>query len=306
MDKTFGAYLFVSFTGESEIGEQIYFSVSLDGLHWEDLNGGRPVLSSSIGEKGVRDPYILRNCIDNKFYIIATDLRIANGKGWDIAVNHGSRSIIVWESDDLIQWSREKSIEVGVNRAGCVWAPEAIYDRTKDVYLVFWASNVKESNEETAKHKIYCSYTRDFINFTPAEKYIERENDVIDTTIYEEQGIYYRFSKDETEKNIQIDKGEVLNSTLFTRVSAAVIDSIHGVEGPTIFKFNDREEWCLMVDQYAARAGYLPFVTSNLSSGEFRMLEKNEYNMGTNKKRHGSVLNITMEEYNHLNSTWGL
>lgn len=258
MDKLYGAYLFVSFTGESEIGEQIYFSVSLDGLHWEDLNGGRPVLSSSIGEKGVRDPYIIRSCIDNKFYIIATDLRIANEKGWDIAVNHGSKSIIVWESEDLIRWSREKSIEVGVKDAGCVWAPEAIYDRTKDAYLVFWASNVKETLEETAKHKIYCSYTRDFRNFTPADKYITRENDVIDTTIFEEQGVYYRFSKDETEKNIQIDKGEILNSALFTPVPAPVIDSIHGVEGPTIFKFNDRQEWCLMVDQYAARAGYLP------------------------------------------------
>lgn len=36
------------------------------------------------------------------------------------------------------------------------------------------------------------------------------------------------------------------------------------------------------------------------------MLEKEEYNMGTNKKRHGSVLNITMEEYNNLINTWAL
>ncbi len=31
------AYLLVHFTGESENGEQIYFSVSQDGLHWTDL-----------------------------------------------------------------------------------------------------------------------------------------------------------------------------------------------------------------------------------------------------------------------------
>ena len=33
------AYLFVHFTGEEKDGEQVYFSVSKDGLFWEDLNG---------------------------------------------------------------------------------------------------------------------------------------------------------------------------------------------------------------------------------------------------------------------------
>ena len=44
-------YLFVHFTGEQQYGEQIYFSISRDGLHWKDLNGHRPVLYSDIGEK---------------------------------------------------------------------------------------------------------------------------------------------------------------------------------------------------------------------------------------------------------------
>ena len=75
-------YLFVHFIGESVKGEQIYFSVSRDGLHWRDLNHGEPVIQSHVGEKGLRDPFILRNRIDGKFYIIATDLCINAGKGW--------------------------------------------------------------------------------------------------------------------------------------------------------------------------------------------------------------------------------
>lgn len=55
------SYLFVHFTGESESGEQIYFSLSRDGLHWEDVNHGEPVLRSEIGEKGVRDPFLIRD-----------------------------------------------------------------------------------------------------------------------------------------------------------------------------------------------------------------------------------------------------
>ena len=54
-------YLFVHFTGEQKDGEQIYFSISRDGLHWEDLNDGQPVLYSHLGMQGVRDPFLLRD-----------------------------------------------------------------------------------------------------------------------------------------------------------------------------------------------------------------------------------------------------
>ena len=79
----FTGYLFVHFIGEQKDGEQIYFSLSRDGLHWEDLMGGRPVLRSGIGEGGARDPFIIRT--PGRFYLIATDLRIEAGKGWEAA-----------------------------------------------------------------------------------------------------------------------------------------------------------------------------------------------------------------------------
>ena len=43
MDRIMSSFLFVHFTGEgAEDGEQIYFSVSKDGMNWNDLNGGNP------------------------------------------------------------------------------------------------------------------------------------------------------------------------------------------------------------------------------------------------------------------------
>ena len=39
------AYLFTHFIGEQPQGEQIYFSLSKDGLHWKDLHDGKPVIS---------------------------------------------------------------------------------------------------------------------------------------------------------------------------------------------------------------------------------------------------------------------
>ena len=35
-----------------------------------------------IGEKGVRDPYLYRSPVENRFYLIATDLSIYNRGGW--------------------------------------------------------------------------------------------------------------------------------------------------------------------------------------------------------------------------------
>ena len=113
-------YLFIYFIGEQEDGEQVYFSVSSDGLHWEDLNQGKPVLRSCVGEKGIRDPFVVRDSENDRFYMMATDLRIGAGKGWEEAQYRGSRNLIIWESENLADWSGPRSCTVGVPEAGCV------------------------------------------------------------------------------------------------------------------------------------------------------------------------------------------
>ena len=72
------AYLFVHFVGSEGDAdqEQIYFSVSRDGIKWQTLNGVEPILTSTVGELGVRDPHIIRKADGTGFYLIATDLSI--------------------------------------------------------------------------------------------------------------------------------------------------------------------------------------------------------------------------------------
>ena len=62
----------------------------------------------------------------------------------------------------LVSWSKERSVTVGIEGAGCVWAPECVYDEQKEAFFVFWASNVKKPGEEPGKHRIFGSYTQDF------------------------------------------------------------------------------------------------------------------------------------------------
>ena len=179
-------------------------------------------------------------------------------KGLGTAGNAGSRDVIIWESADLVHWSSPWAVTLGVPGAGCVWAPEAIYDEASDDFLVFWASATQEPHEKERKQKIYSARTKDFRSFTASEKYIERENHIIDTTIIAHNGTYYRFSKDETTKNIRVEKGTSLDKDSFTNLSAPALEELFGVEGPQIFKLGDREEWCLIVDRFAEGKGYSP------------------------------------------------
>lgn len=296
-------YLFVHFIGEQKDGEQIYFSVSRDGLYWQDLNGGKPVLYSGIGEKGARDPFCVRDEKNGKFYLIATDLRIEAGKGWEVAQYQGSRDLLVWESEDLVHWSKERAVTVGIEGAGCVWAPEAVYDAGQEAFFVFWASMVKEPGDSEPKQRIYSAYTKDFREFTTPCKYLEKDNHVIDTTIIYAGKKYYRFSKDETTKRICMEAADTLAGTDFQEVHSEVLETLYGVEGPEIYELPDGR-YCLIVDQFAAGKGYLPLVADSLESGKFTVLPENAYHLGGTKKRHGGILKITAEEYERLVTTF--
>ena len=299
-----GAYLFVHFSGRERTAdeEQIYFSVSADGRTWKTLNGKKPVLTSGIGEKGVRDPFILRG-EDGKFFIIATDLSIYHRKDdpdcWINCQQNGSRSIVVWESNDLVNWSEVRLAEIAAPDAGCAWAPESIYDGEKCMYMVYWASQA--AFDGYAKERVYRSYTRDFKTFTDPEIYIDNAESAIDTCITEHDGVYYRFTKDETHKAVTMMKSASLSNG-WEDVKTYTINgedgaSVFGYEGPTIFKYHGENKWCLMLDNYAKQEGYKPFVTDDIARGNFVSPPPMDFDM---IYRHGTVMPITDEEYERL------
>lgn len=306
------AYLFAHFTGEAPTGEQIYFAVSEDGLHWRDLNDSQPVLRSSLGERGVRDPSLIRSPDGSTFYLLATDLRIANGKGWDAARFEGSTSLVFWQSSDLVTWSEPWLVDVasGIPGAGCAWAPEAIFDHERDAYFVYWATISPRDGVREAR--IYGSHTKDFRKFSPPELYIERvgdgldAHDIIDTQIVAAEGArnrYYRVSRDAF---ITVEAADRLAGP-WRRVG----DITHlgytarQVEGPILYKVNGRPDWALLVDQYAAGKGYLPLLTNNLDDPKaFRVVPTSDYSLGQSRKRHGGIINITRREYEALLARW--
>ncbi len=301
MDIKTEAYLFVHFIDKkhnTSMSEQVYFSVSRDGVKWETLNAGAPILVSNVGECGVRDPFIIRSAENDKFYVIGTDLNVhLRPDGWKMATINGSRGILVWESKDLVNWTDVRMCKIAPEDAGCAWAPEVIYDEENKDYMVFWAS--RSLKDGRRKCRMYYSKTTDFRNFTPAKLYIERDSDVIDTTIVEDNGKYYRFSKDETVKVITVEVGDSLQGP-FRRLESTM-DNVKGVEGPECFKLKDGT-WCLIVDRYAKNKGYCAYMCKDLSTGKFERSHR-EFNTDV-MFRHGGVIPITEEEYDRLVETY--
>ena len=311
-------YVFAYFAGDGA-GEQIFLAASRDGMHWEELNDGEPVLKSEMGTTGLRDPYILRSPEGDKFYLVATDLSIALANwNWDGVQKEGSQALMVWESDDLINWTNQRMAVVSAQiEAGCTWAPEVFYDDTTGEYMLFWSSKVKEDNY--GKQRVYYCKTRDFYTFTEPKIWIENSFSTIDTTVIKgEDNRYYRFSKNEAGDAKYIYE-EVADTLLGewegvgwtkseTGINSVYPKKIGGGEGPCCFRINDddREKvganYCLLIDDFGG-VRYYPMLTDDLASGEFTDA-KAKANL-PKKPCHGTVMNITEAEYKALTTKWG-
>lgn len=139
-------YLLVYFVGNpSADDERIRMALSHgnDPLRYRELNGGEPVLASGVGTRGLRDPFVIRSPDGDRFHLIATDLRTSGGDHdsgeslWDRAERAGSKSIVVWDSTDLVNWTDERLVEVSPDNAGNTWAPKACYADELGTYVVF-------------------------------------------------------------------------------------------------------------------------------------------------------------------------
>lgn len=308
-------YLFVHFREKATPdGEQVHFAVSRNGFSWESLAGGNPIVTSDIGERGVRDMAICRTC-NNEFVILATDLSLANNLNsvyhgsWGEIKKNGSHQLIKWTSKNLLDWSAAEGIEVGAASAGCVWAPDVLFDQKKGEYLIHWSSPEKASAD--GRFVIYYTYTKDFNSFSPPEiLYQVEEVGVIDSALYEIEGRFYLFFKQES----QPTGTRLLTADQITgpfQVEAAFENALSHLKGqayeaPTAACLEDGR-WYLFLDYYgsqtAAGQGYVPFVTEDIKSGRFHEDKKNlDFPYGF---KHGSILEISEEEYLGLTARFG-
>jgi GH43 family beta-xylosidase len=323
------AYLFVYFTENTIDGEKLRFAMSEgnNALQWKTLNDGRPMLQSSEGTRGLRDPFIMRSAEGDRFFLLATDLSAAR-TGWGDATRHGSQYLEIWESTDLIHWGKQRHVRVNLPAAGMTWAPEATYDPTIGAYVVYWTSTLYKDAAHTVEDgegpQILTATTRDFRTFTTPTPWFKaadvpgavRAKGMIDATVMKDRGLYYRFTK-------ITDARGCASSDILAQVSPSlradgasgqwkILDRCIGrragtpeVEGPTAFVANPGDtsgfKYFLWVDDYGG-AGYIPLATNALD-GKIAWTYPRDFHLPPSP-RHGTVLSITAAERERIEAHW--
>jgi beta-xylosidase len=308
-------YAFSYFTGNSVAGEKIYFAASRgnDALTWDELNEGEPTLESTEGTLGLRDPFLIRSPEGDRFFLIATDLSIGRNGNWDQAQRQGSQYLEIWESTDLINWSEQRHVKVSPDNAGNTWAPEAYWDESLQQYVVFWASKLYAEDDPdhtgSAYNRMLYATTRDFVTFSEATVWQDRGESRIDSTVIQENDVYYRFTKDEggggtgcsdiiQEKSPTLTAVDLPGDPSWEFMAGCIgrDAGTSAVEGPTVFKANPGDTsgspFYLFVDEYGGR-GYIPLGTDDLEAPDWQVAP--DYDLPASP-RHGTVIPVTAAE----------
>lgn len=299
-EKDLTAYLFVYFTGNSVEEEAVRFAVSADGYHYYHLNNNKPVLESKIisSTGGVRDPHILRGDDGKTFYMVLTDM--TSSKGWD-----SNRAMVLLKSTDLVNWkSSVVNIQTTFSRnenLKRVWAPQTIYDAKAGKYLIYFSLQY-----DGGPDKIYYAYAnKDFTALESAPKLLfvpKSERACIDGDIIEKDGVYHLFYKTETETaGIKVATTTDLTSGKWTENDNYLQQTKDGVEGSSVFKLNNSDEYILMYDVYT-KGKYQFTKTKDLEN--FTVID-NDISMDFNP-RHGTILPIIRSELKRITDKWGM
>ena len=307
----FWGYLFAYFegTGPGDQQEQLRFAVSSDAVNWKALNNNKPIIPSSRISKtgGIRDPYICRGEKGRNYYIVATDMyTIKNGWG-------SNPGIVMLKSDDLLNW-KSSAIDLAkeypdkFGNVQWVWAPQVIFDPEAGKYLVYFTIRFKgEDNLD-----FYSAYANeDFTGFESQPRLMFRAKDgAIDGDIVYKDGVYHLFykgnTKDENGKEIKNGIKQTTSKSLSGpwKESFEYLDYYAGkptvVEGSSVFKLNDKDEYILMYDLYADHR-----YEFQRSKDLNHFTQKTEHFNKDFNPRHGSVIGITKKEARRLNERWG-
>lgn len=303
-------YLFTHFKEKiTPDGEQVYFGISRDGISWEQVNNGNPILTSTMGQKGCRDIEIIR-LHTGGFVILTTDLGITYhfdenyNVDWKKMNSQGSKCLCMWKTYDLVNFSEQKLIYFGRDDFGCLWAPEVFFDEENEEYLIHWGSTVKEDNY--THMSIYCCTTKDFETFSEPKLYFTKENEILDSHIAKVGDTYHLFYKNSsnppmnmhaTSKNLY---GPFEHDKAFEEYMDKEIPKPGAYEAPTTYTLPDGR-WCLLLDFFGCAKedmGYIPFVSSKPGDAELRRCDDIlSFPYGF---KHGRVIEITDEEYDRL------
>jgi hypothetical protein len=295
------AYLFAHMT-KARYGV-LYYSVSLDGLHWRALNGGRPVSEDYHGHASLaRHP-------DGRWFLV------------------GNRSdddplIRFWTSRDLIRWEPYgtyrpdlKDIPGHPHALQRIGAPKLMWDARSSRFLLTWHTpNVdgdpKDPERYWASQRTLYVLSPDLRRFdAKPRRLFAWDMATIDTIVVPDDRGYCAVVKDERYPSFAWTTGKTIRTSCAANLLGPYPQpgpplSPNFREAPTAIRSPDRREWLLWYEQYAGTSYGLTRGQSlrgpwYQASGNSGVAEWNRYEMVPGA-RHGSMVEITRAEYDAL------
>jgi len=296
------AYLFAHMTKEKY--GTLYYSVSLDGLHWRKVNGGRPVSADYHGHASIARGG------DGKYYLVGNK-------------SDDDPLIRFWVSDDLITWRPHgtyrpdlRDIPGHPHALQRIGAPKLYYDRPGGRFLLTWHTpNVPGSDRDPERYwesqRTLYVLSPDLRTFPAKPKRLFAwEMATIDTVIHDNpEGGYCAVVKDErypsynwvTGKTIRISCAGALLGP-YPLPGPPISPNFR--EAPTLIRSPDRKDWYLYYEQYAGTS-YGLSMGARLEgpwyqvSGNTGVPAWNRYEMPAGV-RHGSMIEISRSQYDAI------
>jgi hypothetical protein len=287
---------------------RLYYTVSLDGLHWKRLNGGKSVFEEYHGHSDICQGH------DGRYYLV--------GNRGD-----GAPDIKFWVSDDLIKWTKYSDVTPDLkNVPGYpdplprIGAPKMFYDKASEQYILTWHTphlpGTKEDPERYwASQRTLYLLSKDLKTFSnPPRRLFPWDMATIDVGVRRIGDRYYALIKDEryptpewvTGKTIRIASSPNLTGP-WTGPSPPVSPNFR--EAPMLIPAPSGEAWYLYYEQYLGvscgiSVALRPAGPWYQLSGYTNQPAWNKYEMPP-KVRHGCMLPISRRQYNFLVAAFG-
>ncbi|OJH41933.1 glycoside hydrolase family 43 protein [Cystobacter ferrugineus] len=269
----------------------LHLAVSDDGREWTPLNQNAPVVTPTLGTKGLRDPFILRKQ-DGTFVVLATDL-------YGLDFSKQNQFIHVWDSRGLTSFENYRRVKLHELPTHS-WAPEAFWDAQRGQYAVIYSAF------NGTRDVILVNYTSDFVTFSAAQTYFDPGFNVLDATMHSHGGVNYLYFKRTSDNRLMGARSTSLapgafNASIYTRA----FDGLGATEAPIVVKSLDRDEWTMWGDIYTPVNGrFFAWRSGNITQDAWEPLSQRLYTQPINSK-HATIVALTSAEKSALLSRYG-
>lgn len=281
---------------------RLYYTVSLDGLHWKMLNGGKRVCEDYRGHADICKGH------DGRYYLVG---------------NRGDNQpdINFWVSDDLVTWKKYsdyvpdlKHVPDYPTAMPRIGAPKLFFDEAASQYILTWHTTHDLGKTDLpepywAGQRTLFATSKDLRSFSePPRKLFSWDMATIDVILRGEGNYYYAILKDERYPTLEWTTGKTIRMSRATNPLGPYSEpgppiSPNFREAPTLIPSPNGKAWYLYYEQYPGVA-YGLSVAASLQGPWFQPAGYQQPNWDKYslppKVRHGSMIPITRNQYDAL------